>query len=278
MKCGRAFGATVAFIVGLAMISIVGLFTADDPCGQVAVATRGESGNYRWVREFRRRLSGRRLRACADKHAVVRKVAVEITPGGFTQTDKKFERKNVVRSVVRNAGIPTHTPTHTPTDTPTNTPTITPTLSPTRSPTHTPNATVPNATVANARIANQCQVTVYEHWPEGITAGMPGLETAERMWNGSFPTGATMILTGTGDHPLGALSNLVSSVKVQGACCKAFGYTNALCSGTQGTPISSTTQILQSSQAGVVTPATGISSLWGCNDCAQCVKVTQQCP
>merc|ERR1719230_1326792 len=86
----------------------------------------------------------------------------------------------------------------------------------------------------------------------------------------------TMVLSGTGDHPLAALSNLTSSVKVQGTCCKAYGYTSADCSGTQGNPVESTTQLLPGLPAGVITPATGISSIWGCNDCAQCVKITQE--
>merc|ERR1719230_686085 len=86
----------------------------------------------------------------------------------------------------------------------------------------------------------------------------------------------TMVLSGTGDHHLAALSNLTSSVKVQGTCCKAYGYTSADCSGTPGNPIESTTQLLPGLPAGVITPATGISSIWGCNDCAQCVKITQE--
>lgn len=122
-----------------------------------------------------------------------------------------------------------------------------------------------------------CQVTVYEHWPEGITSGMAGLEAAEAAWGGRFSTGASTVLNGTGNHALGALSNLVSSVKVEGTCCKAYGFTSADCSGTQGTAIESTTQTLASLPAGVVTPATGLAAVWGCNDCAQCVHVTDVC-
>ena len=70
--------------------------------------------------------------------------------------------------------------------------------------------------------ATTCQVTVYEHWPENITAGTSGLEAAGQAWGEHFPTGATMVLDGTGDKPLGTLSNLTSSVKVQGTCCKAY--------------------------------------------------------
>jgi hypothetical protein len=122
-----------------------------------------------------------------------------------------------------------------------------------------------------------CQVTVYEHWPEGITAGIPGLAAAEQAWGGHFPTGASMVLHGIGDKRLGSsFSNLTSSVKVQGACCKAYGYRTADCSGSQGNPIEATTELIPGF-VGVVTPATGIASVWGCNDCAQCVKVTQQC-
>lgn len=126
--------------------------------------------------------------------------------------------------------------------------------------------------------SGSCWVTVYEHWPEGITRGISGLEAAEQAWGGQFPTGATMSFSGTGDHPLGSLSNLTSSVRVQGACCKAYGYRTADCSGTQGTAIEATTQLLQGLPAGVVTPATGLMPIWGCNDCAQCIKVVQQCP
>jgi hypothetical protein len=129
----------------------------------------------------------------------------------------------------------------------------------------------------NAPTNTPCQVTVYEHWPEGITTGIAGMEAAEQAWGGHFPTGASMVLDGTGNHPLGALSNLTSSVKTTGTCCKAYGYTSADCSGTRGTAIEATTQLLQGLPAGVVTPATGLSSTWGCNDCAQCVEVTQVC-
>jgi len=88
--------------------------------------------------------------------------------------------------------------------------------------------------------------------------------------------GAHMLLRGTGYHPLGALNNLTSSVKVEGACCAAYGYTSTDCSGTEGNPIKSTMQLLPGLPAGVVTPATGIASVWGCNDCVQCVKITQE--
>jgi len=53
-----------------------------------------------------------------------------------------------------------------------------------------------------------CQVTVYEHWPEGITAGIAGLEAAEQAWGGHFPTGAKRVLQGTGNFALQALSNV----------------------------------------------------------------------
>jgi hypothetical protein len=133
-------------------------------------------------------------------------------------------------------------------------------------------------TTTTTRDANTCYVTVYEHWPAGISAGISGLEAAELAWGGHFPTGASMVLHGTGDRPLGALSNLTSSVKVEGLCCKAYGYTTTDCSGSLGSPIETTTQLLQDLPAGVVTPATGLASVWGCNDCAQCVKVIQECP
>jgi len=134
------------------------------------------------------------------------------------------------------------------------------------------------ATMAADDASRECQVSLYEHWPEGITAGIAGLEAAEQAWGGKFPTGAKRVLRGVGKHPLGSFSNVTSSVKVQGACCKAFAYTSADCSGKDSPQaVESTTQLLPGLPAGVVTPATGISSLWGCNDCAQCVEVTQQC-
>lgn len=127
--------------------------------------------------------------------------------------------------------------------------------------------------------AEACQVTVYEHWPTGMTVGIAGLEAAEQAWGGQFPTGASKILTGTGKHSLGTLSNLTSSVKVEGTCCKAYGYASADCSGTRGKiAIESTTHLLASLPIGVVTPATGLASVWGCNDCAQCVEVVESCP
>merc|ERR1719482_358561 len=124
-----------------------------------------------------------------------------------------------------------------------------------------------------------CRVTVYEHWPEGMTTGIVGLEIAETNWGGRFPTGASLILNGTGNHALGVLNNLTSSVKVEGPCCKAYGHTSTDCSGTDGTPICSNTTYLASMPAGLVTPASGLSKVWECgNDRAQCVKVTQTCP
>ena len=132
--------------------------------------------------------------------------------------------------------------------------------------------------VALTRDTSSCYVTVYEHWPENIAAGISGLEAAESAWGGHFPTGASMVLQGVGDHPLGALSNLTSSVKVEGPCCKAYGYATSSCAdSSQGSPIEATTQLIEGLPAGVVTPATGLASLWSCNDCTQCVKVVQEC-
>ena len=47
------------------------------------------------------------------------------------------------------------------------------TLAPTNGPTNAP------TTLAPTRDPNSCYVTVYEHWPEGITAGISGLQAAE---------------------------------------------------------------------------------------------------
>merc|ERR1719203_686605 len=128
-------------------------------------------------------------------------------------------------------------------------------------------------------VSHACRVTVYEHWPEGITTGLAGLEAAEQAWGGHFPTGASLVLSGTGNHELPvAMRNLTSSVHVEGTCCKAYGHVSTDCNGADGNAITSTTQHLTSLPAGVVTPATGLSQEWGCNDCAQCVKVTQTCP
>jgi len=103
-----------------------------------------------------------------------------------------------------------------------------------------------DAAVDNTIPMEPCQVTLYEHWPEGINPIMAeesaALAAFMHNWNGDFPTGATMVLDGTGSFPLGAF-NGTSSVKVQGNCCKAVGFTDETCQGQQtGTPIESTTE------------------------------------
>merc|ERR1719486_683933 len=138
---------------------------------------------------------------------------------------------------------PTNSPTPDPTNSPTNSPTPNPTNSPTPNPTYSPTDS-PTSSPTLEQGAGSCLVWVYEHWPEGITAGTAGLEAAEQAWGGRFPMGAHMLLRGTGYHPLGALNNLTSSVKVEGACCAAYGYTSTDCSGKEGNPIKSTTQLL----------------------------------
>jgi len=133
--------------------------------------------------------------------------------------------------------------------------------------------------VTPAPTSSSCQVTLYEHWPAGITAGLPGLEAAESAWGGRFPTGDSETFTTTGKHRLLKVSNKASSVKVQGNCCKVYGYTSPDCSAATRslTAIEATTQLLPSLPAGLVTPATGITATWGCNDCAQCVEVIHDC-
>jgi len=134
-----------------------------------------------------------------------------------------------------------------------------------------------NTPVTPPPTPNSCRVTVYEHWPAGITAGTVGLEAAEQAWGGRFPTGSFEVLQGIGKKPLSTLRNLTSSVKVEGACCKAYGHTDPDCLGARGNPVESTTQLLAGLPTGIVTPATGLASVWGCNDCAQCVEIVQSC-
>ena len=138
--------------------------------------------------------------------------------------------------------------------------------------------TTTTSTTTTTTTTNSCQVTVYEHWPDNITADIAG-EQAANAWGGHFPTGVTMVVHGTGKQTLSAaISNLTSSVKVEGDCCKAYGFTNQDCSGDRGNPIEVTTPGLSGLPNGVVTPATGLESVWGCNDCAQCIEVVQECP
>jgi len=70
------------------------------------------------------------------------------------------------------------------------------------------------------------------------------------------------------------MSDMVSSVKVEGTNCCAYGYNNTNCTGTKGNPIRANTS-LTGLPMGVVSTATGIETFWGCNDCAQCVSVKQ---
>jgi len=133
----------------------------------------------------------------------------------------------------------------------------------------------------NAVPMDPCQVTLYQHWVEGITSIMAEesstLASYMANWNNDFPTGATKILNGVGFFPLGNF-NETSSVKVQGTCCKATGYTDQACSQTKTImPVESTTQADPALFLGVVAPARNLERYWGCNDCARCVKVEQQC-
>jgi len=135
-----------------------------------------------------------------------------------------------------------------------------------------------------------CTVSVYEHWPEGMTANLTGLEEAEAWWKGHAPTdpfqtGDFKVMHGKQNSNvtfnLGSVSNKTSSVKVTGECCKAYNYETPDCSGAHtGQPIDETTQLLSSLPPGVVTPGVlhplyNLPKIWGCNDCTQCVKVVQ---
>jgi len=143
-------------------------------------------------------------------------------------------------------------------------------------------ATPTTAAPTTGAPAHHCEVTVYEHWPEGISEAM-AQSSSTRMqiglsnWSPTFPTGQTKLLRGTGNFTLDALSGVVSSVKVIGNCCKAYGYTDTSCSSGSPSPISSETLVESVLGAGVVAPASNLKLLWGCNDCAMCVKVERQC-
>jgi hypothetical protein len=82
---------------------------------------------------------------------------------------------------------------------------------------------------------------------------------------------ATAALLGGKDRPL-RTGNLL------GTCCKAFRHTDTACASTDTypAPVEATTQH-SALPVGVVTPALNLVKYWGCNDCAKCVRVEQQC-
>jgi hypothetical protein len=112
-------------------------------------------------------------------------------------------------------------------------------------------------------------------------ATIPALSNASSNWGGSYPTGQEEVLSQVGVNLPLNLTDAVSSVKVEGACCKVDGYIDQSCTtqsaGYTG-PISSTTDVTGVPQLlGIVTPATGLIPLWGCNDCVKCVKIIHSC-
>jgi hypothetical protein len=156
------------------------------------------------------------------------------------------------------------------------------TTTPTPTPAPTPGPT-PAPTFTHG---SPCTVTLYEHWPAGMdditnVATIPALSNASSNWGGSYPTGQEEVLSQVGVNLPLNLTDAVSSVKVEGACCKVDGYIDESCTnqsaGYTG-PISSTTDVTGVPQLiGIVTPATGLVPLWGCNDCVKCVKIIHSC-
>jgi len=106
-----------------------------------------------------------------------------------------------------------------------------------------------------------CEVTLYDHYYEGAKAEYTGDKKA---------------LHGTGDFPLGAFKS-TSAVKVTGEYCVAYGFTTPDCTGDKGSGIKADTQYeghgAIANDLGVVGPSTELEKHWGCNDCANCVRV-----
>jgi hypothetical protein len=159
---------------------------------------------------------------------------------------------------------------------------------------------------AGSSFSKQCRVKLYEHWPEGLKA-FPNLSNiswlssgelvlrqplapAVQAWHGMFPTGKVKTFTGVGNFSLSGsgINKMVSSVIVEGLCCNAVGYKTSDCSDDGSTKDAiSFTMLPELSPAqphsrvaqlqGMIFPASKLKTLWGCNDCAQCVQVTQTC-
>lgn len=101
-----------------------------------------------------------------------------------------------------------------------------------------------------------CAVTVYDNWADEIKRDTGVIET----------------VYGAGTFPLQKCVKKASSVKVSGKGCKAYGYTTADCSGAPSGSIDWNTQV-GDYPAGIVAPASNLEKFWGCNDCAQCIRV-----
>jgi len=126
-------------------------------------------------------------------------------------------------------------------------------------------------------LCQACEVKVYEHWPEGIDESMANLSAEMRIginnWSPNFPTGHTEIFNGVGNFALNATSGLVSSVKVTGTCCKAYGYVDVNCTSGAPFPIGPSGNETEF----IVAPASNLVKYWSCNDCARCIKIEQGC-
>lgn len=124
-------------------------------------------------------------------------------------------------------------------------------------------------------------VTLYEHWPEGVQdnwINVPnlshGMVTGIFNWRPNFPTGATESWPGVGNFALGVTSRLVSSVKMTGTCCKAYGYDDPQCTVGEPEAIESDFEYESVWGPGIVAPASNLESYWH-NDRVQCITVTQ---
>lgn len=129
----------------------------------------------------------------------------------------------------------------------------------------------------------ECEVKVYEHWPEGINTGMlnsnMGTELRDCIlsWNGYFPLGVTESFVGNTKHNINATIGMVSTVKVtapnSASCCQARGYKDVNCNTPMDIdePIKSNVIYEEVLGAGIVAARRSLTKKWGCNDCTMCV-------
>jgi hypothetical protein len=141
-------------------------------------------------------------------------------------------------------------------------------------------------------VTSDCEVTVYEHWPDGMTPSIPEIievyehdpdkPKVNEAWGVNndeyLPTGEKQVIHGTGKHSLNAaLQNITSSLKVKGHCCRAYGFIDKDCGGTHsGGSVASNDEFIVG-HPGVLAGRLQLSFVWHCHDCVQCVEVTQIC-
>lgn len=104
-----------------------------------------------------------------------------------------------------------------------------------------------------------CELTYYQHWHED-----------------KGETGDSKTVQGIGNFPLEALGVTgMSTVKVAGESCVAWGYKTVDCSGApvKGKGIEAGTQYFAGDPKGVVGPSHNMEEFYGCNDCILCMRV-----